>query len=119
MNKKVLVIDDDKRLLKSIRAALEKESYTVYTENLSEHGIDQFKKIEPDIVILDVVMPVVTGLDISRQIRKLGNTDNVKIIIYSKELTDLEEHFRSFGANFCLFKSEDHQELIQLLNKSF
>lgn len=113
MAKKILIIDDNLRILKSIRNVTEKEGFIVETESNATNAIDTIKKFKPDLIVLDVVMPNQTGLHISRQIRKIDEGKNVKIIIYSGELTDLVDHFKSFGADLCLLKSTEHQQLIQ------
>ena len=73
-NEKILVVDDDTNICELLRLYLTKEGYQVTTANNGEEGLDKFNQVKPDMVLLDVMMPKMDGLEVCRRIRKAGNT---------------------------------------------
>ncbi|MBI5407796.1 MAG: sigma-54-dependent Fis family transcriptional regulator [Nitrospirae bacterium] len=77
---KILVIDDERFITKALKQHLEKENYEVLTAETGEEGLEVFKTDAPDIVILDLNMPGIGGIETLKLIKKL-NDDVVVIII--------------------------------------
>ncbi len=73
-NEKILVVDDDANICELLRLYLTKEGYQVTTAGDGEEGLEKFNQIKPDMVLLDVMMPRMEGLEGCRRIRKAGNT---------------------------------------------
>ena len=86
-NEKILVVDDDTNICELLRLYLTKEGYQVTTANDGEEGLDKFNQVKPDMVLLDVMMPKMDGLEVCRRIRKLGNTP-VMMLTAKGETTD-------------------------------
>jgi len=82
---RVLVIDDDPSLLRALRVGLEAEGHEVTTAVNGERGISQTALVSPDIVVLDLGLPDMDGLDVSRRIRQWSD---VPIIILSATGTE-------------------------------
>ena len=80
MTGKILVIDDEQFITKSIKQHLEKEGCEVMTADTGEEGIEIFKSDPPDIILLDLNMPGMGGIETLKSIRKL-NSDIIVIII--------------------------------------
>jgi len=66
---KVLVIDDEPQIRRALRAGLEPDGYTVLLAASGEEGLDQAALHNPDLVILDLAMPGIDGLEVCRQLR--------------------------------------------------
>jgi two-component system KDP operon response regulator KdpE len=77
---KVLVIDDDKSLLRALRLGLKAGGHEVVTAETGEHGISQTALVSPDVVILDIGLPDIDGLTVCKRIRQWSD---VPIIILS------------------------------------
>jgi two-component system response regulator VicR len=69
LTNKVLVIDDEKQIADIIKFNLEKEGYIVETANDGQEGIDKVYRWNPDLVILDIMMPIKDGFQVLKEIR--------------------------------------------------
>ena len=67
MTNKVLVIDDEKQIADIIKFNLEKEGYIVETANDGQEGIDKVYRWNPDLVILDIMMPIKDGFQVLKR----------------------------------------------------
>jgi two-component system KDP operon response regulator KdpE len=76
----VLVVDDEPQILRVIRASLPLRGYEVITASSGEEALDQISKQVPDLIILDLVMPEMSGLDVCRRVREFSA---VPIIVLS------------------------------------
>ena len=73
-NEKILVVDDDKNICELLRLYLVKEGYNVTLANDGKAALAEFEKLHPDLVLLDVMMPVMDGWEVCRKIRAKDNT---------------------------------------------
>ncbi|MBM2810240.1 MAG: two component transcriptional regulator, winged helix family [Chloroflexi bacterium] len=74
MNSTILVVDDDFKITQLLRRALSSEGYGVETAESGVDGLDRARTMTPDLVILDVLMPGLDGLEVCRRIRASGDT---------------------------------------------
>ena len=72
MDTKLLVVDDDLNICDMLRLYFENEGYTVKTANDGMEGIKYFKTFEPDLVLLDIMMPKKDGWQVCREIREIS-----------------------------------------------
>jgi two-component system response regulator MprA len=70
---KILVVDDERAVRESLRRALELEGYDVELASDGREAVDRLDEVEPDAVILDVLMPGLDGLEVCRQLRSAGH----------------------------------------------
>ncbi|ADJ25592.1 two component transcriptional regulator, winged helix family [Dehalogenimonas lykanthroporepellens BL-DC-9] len=87
MAKKILVIDDERKIIDIVRAYLEKEGYRVLTATDGEAGLKVWRQERPDLVVLDLMMPKLSGNDVCRIIRQESETP-VIMLTARDELTD-------------------------------
>src|ERR1044071_6113932 len=64
MGPRILVIDDERSILETIRILLTSEGFDVVTSQTAREGMDEFDSFSPDIVLTDIRMPGMTGLDV-------------------------------------------------------
>jgi two-component system alkaline phosphatase synthesis response regulator PhoP len=76
---KILVVDDEIDILEFIQYNLRKEGYEVHLAHNGQEAIDVSKKVKPDLILLDVMMPVMDGIEACKQIK--SNSDLEKIFI--------------------------------------
>ena len=101
-NKKVLVIDDDAAVRMLARASLEQCSLSVFEAVDGAEGLEEFKTAQPDIILLDVVMPGMNGFEVCSALRGLPGGDNVPIIMMTgcDDLASINRAFRSGATEF-------------------
>ena len=85
---KILVVDDETLLVKGIRFNLQNEGYEVITGSDGEQAIAQVKDQDPDLVVLDVMMPNMDGLTACRKIREFSD---VPIILLTAKTDDMDK----------------------------
>jgi len=71
---KVLIVEDDDSMLAALRDGFEYEGYTVALARDGSAGLRLAVEARPDVIILDVMLPKMSGLDVCREVRKEGNT---------------------------------------------
>jgi DNA-binding response OmpR family regulator len=74
MTHKILVIDDEREIVKLVRAYLERAGFRVVTASDGQEGLTVFRHEKPDLVVLDLSLPRIDGLDVCRTIRRESNT---------------------------------------------
>ena len=84
-NKKVLTVDDDRRLQRALRLGLEKSGYIVLQSEIGEHVQDLVALHSPNLLVLELVLPGMSGLELCRQLREWSN---VPIIVTSKTVNE-------------------------------
>ena len=109
MKKKILMIEDEAALRMLYRDEFEEEGYEVVSAGDGEEGIRQFEKERPDLVVLDIVMPVMDGLEALKRIRN-RNGKHTPVILHTSHPKYLEDpDIRE--ANALILKSADLGEL--------
>ncbi len=88
MGKKVLVVDDEKLIVKGIRYSLEQDGMEVDCAYDGEAAVEAAKKTEYDIILLDLMLPKLSGLEVCQQIREFSN---VPIIMLTAKGEDMDK----------------------------
>src|SRR6059036_1809449 len=87
----VLVIDDEKDLLELVRYNLEKEHLDVITASDGQSGLEIGLKHKPDLVLLDLMMPGMSGLEVCKQLRGDARTSRVPIIMLTAKAAETDK----------------------------
>lgn len=109
--KTVLVVDDEASIRELLRQELEAEGYAVREAADGREALAEVKKEKPDLIVLDVMMPELSGFDVTAVLRNDPETFNIPIIILSI-MQDQERGFR-LGVDRYLTKPMDTQKLLQ------
>lgn len=109
-NAKILVVDDEMNILNVVRAYLEKNGYQVYIAENGEAALQLFSHLQPDLIILDLMLPDAAGEDICRQIRK--KSDIPIIMLTAKSHEDDKINGLMLGADDYLVKPFSPRELV-------
>jgi len=112
---KILIIDDDINFLDLVDRRLTKEGYQVFTAHNGLNGLDKAKKLVPDIIILDIIMPDIDGWTVYQKIKKIPLLSQIPIIIVT--IGDYEKMAQDFGVVDFLSKPILWDNLHQILQK--
>ena len=80
---KILVVDDEEDVLSITKIMLESKEYEVTTANSGEEALTIIDNDKPDLVLLDVVMPGVHGLDVCRTLKRSDDTRHIPVIMFT------------------------------------
>ncbi len=81
MNPHVLIVEDESALVELLRYNLEKEGFRVSAAADGEEGLANIADAKPDLVILDWMLPLVSGLEVCRQVRRKAETRDLPVIM--------------------------------------
>lgn len=107
--KKVLIIEDDKNIRRFLQLELEHEGYQVTTGENGEIGINKFKNEKFDIILLDLMMPLISGEEVCKTIRKISEIPI--IILTAKDQTLNKIELLDMGADDYITKPFEIEEL--------
>src|SRR4030043_438935 len=115
MQKKILVVDDEPDLLKVILLRLKKTGYEVYSGVDGREVLDMARQITPDLIILDVYLPVINGDDVARILKKDDELKHIPVILISASTRALDEKAWGCGADAYLTKPFEPEKLLGLV----
>ena len=108
---RVLLVEDDPTTAKSIEMMLRHANLNVYSTDLGEEGVDLAKLYDYDLMLLDLNLPDMTGLEVLRQLR-LARVDTPILILTGADDTDSKLKGFGFGADDYLTKPFHREELV-------
>jgi CheY-like chemotaxis protein len=114
--KKILLVDDSATILMMQKMALKTTNYKVVTANNGAEGVAKAIAELPDLILMDVIMPKMTGFEACRELRKQEATKDIPIIMVTTrgEPVNVEEGFES-GCTDYVTKPIDTFELLNKL----
>ena len=116
VGKKILIVDDDVALAAEIKEFLEAKGYAVAHVSDGSQVLGTIKETCPDLILLDIIMPVVDGFTIAKQIRYDEQTKNVPIVVFSVQ-EGMKELFAIEGIDEYLVKPVDKEKLLEIILK--
>ena len=117
MGKKILVVDDESDILKEVAFILQKYGFTVQTGVNGKEAIELAEKFKPDLIILDVFMPCVSGSEAGKIIKQHDELKHIPVILLTASIDNIEEKRVECMADDYIFKPFDYQELLKKINK--
>ena len=111
MGKTVLIVEDDNNIAELLRLYLEKEGYATLVASDGGAGLEQFRQHHPDIVLLDVMMPVMDGWEVCRAIRQTDKKTPIIMLTAQGETTDKVSGLK-MGADDYITKPFEMKEVL-------
>ena len=108
--KKILVVDDEKPISEIVKYNLVKEGYEVFTAYDGEEALEKVEEVEPDLIILDLMLPKMDGLEVAREVRK---THDMPIIMVTAKDSEIDKVLGlELGADDYVTKPFSNRELV-------
>lgn len=110
--KKILVIEDDAKIAAALRVRLNSAGYEVFTAGDGFTGLKMTMTHGPDLILLDIMMPVGMGFSVAERLRDLGLAEIPIIFITASKRTGLRKTAQQLGAAGFFEKPYDAEELL-------
>ena len=123
MSKKILIADDEPNIVAALEFLLQRNGYEVHVARNGEEALKLVEDCNPDLVLLDVMMPLRSGYEVCTRIRERADWRHIKIIMLSAKGRDAEiNRGLSIGADLYVTKPFSTRELMgkikELLDQS-
>lgn len=116
--KKVLIVDDEPNILVAIEFLMEQNGYVVEKAYNGEEALQKASSFQPEIIVLDVMMPGMDGFEVARVLRNTPQFSDVKIIFLTAKGTEADKiNGYSKGGDIYLTKPFDNNELVMVVSE--
>jgi two-component system alkaline phosphatase synthesis response regulator PhoP len=120
VKKKIMVVDDEENLIELVKAILEVEGYDVITASDGKECLEKLKAVKPDLILLDMMMPGMSGRETCERIRKDAKTKNLKVAFltvarFSEVGKDI---LKKLNAVDYITKPFDNKDLVKRVKKA-
>jgi DNA-binding response OmpR family regulator len=117
MTKKILIADDEPNIVTALEFLLQRNGYEVYIARNGEGALKLVEEHKPDLVLLDVMMPLKSGYEVCQRMRERADWRHIKIIMLTAKGRDVEmSKGLSIGADLYITKPFSTQELVAKIN---
>lgn len=114
LDKKILIIDDEPKIVEAVEAYLKNSGYKTFVAFDGKDGIKKFENNNPDLVILDLMLPIISGEEVCSFIRKVSR---IPIIMLTAKITEDDKiNGLNLGADDYLTKPFSPRELVARVN---
>lgn len=116
----ILVVDDEKDIVDIICELLQGDGFTTISANDGKQALDQLTKKRPSLIVLDIKMPVLDGLEVIRRMRsdpKLKRTP-VVVLTATQVIHEAKEQFQQFGVAKWIAKPFEPNDLLDAVHKA-
>jgi CheY-like chemotaxis protein len=109
---KILLIEDDKILLEMYNDKFTNEKFELETASDGQDGINKMKSFQPDVVLLDLIMPKVSGFDVLKMRKADPTLSKIPVLVLTNIYADAEDLVKNWGVEYFLLKSNNTPETI-------
>jgi DNA-binding response OmpR family regulator len=118
--RKVLIVDDEPNIVTALEFLLRRSGYDVQLATNGAEALQQVDAYRPDLVLLDVMMPVKSGYEVCQTLRERPDLAHVKIVMLSAKGSEAEiNKGLSLGADLYITKPFSTQELVATIDRLF
>lgn len=118
MSRKILIADDEPNILISLEFLMKREGYDVVVARDGQEALDAIEREDPDLMLLDVMMPIKTGFDVCQEVRAREGDGKLIIVMLTAKGRDTDvAKGLALGANAYMTKPFSTKELVQKVNE--
>lgn len=116
----IMVVDDEEHLLELVRAIFEQEGFNVITVLDGKECLSQLKKVRPDLILLDMMMPGMSGRQVCEEIRKNPATKGLKVVFLTvaRFSETGKDTLKQLGVLDYITKPFDNADLVKRVNQA-
>ena len=120
MPKKILAVGDEKHIVRLVQANLERAGYQVVTANDGKEALQKVAEENPDLVVLDVMMPYMDGFEVLQNLRRNPSTRDIPVVMLTAKAQDADV-FKGWqsGVDCYLTKPFNPMELLSFVKRIF
>lgn len=113
MVKKILIVDDEENIVISLEFLMEQAGYDLRVAKNGQEALEQVVNFDPDLILLDVMMPKINGFEVCRRVRELPGGQKIKIIMLTAKGREVEiTKGLAMGADAYITKPFSTKELM-------
>jgi CheY-like chemotaxis protein len=119
MPKKILLVEDEEIMIDLLQRKLTAEGYDISVARDGEEGLKAMRRVKPDLVLLDIIMPKMGGFEVMEEMNKDKELKKIPVIVISNSGQPVEiDKAQQLGAKDWLIKTEfDPQEVVDKVKK--
>ena len=119
-DKRIMLVEDSPAICEMVKDALSAEGYKVYAVQNGFEALRDLEEIQPDLILTDIMMPKVDGLELCEAIQNRLETRDIPFILFSSQFDrDTVERGKKIGARFFIAKPFEMEVLIDKVEKVF
>ena len=117
---KILIVEDEKLLNEAYELVLKKEGYDVKAAFNGAEALDIFEKHKPDLILLDLRMPKMDGVEFLKQLESKGKHPDLNVIVFSNydEQKEIDEAFKHGATRYILKAWSSPKELVKVVHET-
>jgi CheY-like chemotaxis protein len=110
--KRILIVDDNEDIVTTYRVVLERMGYEVRVAKDGNHCMEMVEREKPDLILLDVLLPGLSGSEVCRSIKETARTSDISVVAITASMSaETKERMSDVGADGFLLKPIDVSDL--------
>ena len=115
---KIMIVDDNEDVVTTYRVVLERMGYGVVAAHDGRECLDGIKEIKPDLVLLDVLLPGLSGTEVCRSIKETAQTKDIPVVAITASMSvETRNRMAEVGADDFLLKPLDVSDLNRVVKR--
>lgn len=116
---KILLVEDEETLVKVLREKLEKKHFTVEVAADGEEALPAVKRFNPDLIILDIILPKKNGMDVLKELKKDSELKHIPVIMLSNlgEDENIKDALEIGAVDYLVKVQHPINEIIEVINR--